>query len=277
MEPSSSSKRRRVSSCERQVDLKWVACKASENPISIAVTVLAAATLASIGVYVYNEKASSRRAVIVVHGVGCAENPDIVDDRMSTITTAVNKKLGDVVVESVCNQSLLSAVATVGASRLGLKLRAVSRIVQHVHDMVQRHIDDNRHVTLIGHSYGGSVVLRVAAMQDMQQSDAVTFVSFGSIALPPKDSPIRILSVMNNHDVVLRRNGSLDDKKFTSDTWYDSSMKMLWIRTDKGKKQWAIHNSYLSDMASVAAMDVATLSSPESIARELARVRASRR
>lgn len=276
MEQSSEPKRRRVSSCGRQVGLKWAACKASENPISTAVTVLAAATLASIGVYVYNESAPSRRAVIVVYGLGCAQKPDVVDDSMSTIKHAVNKKSGDVVVESVCNKSLLSPVVTVITTRIGFKARAVSSIVQQVRDMVQRHIDDNRHVTLIGHSYGGSVVVRVAAMQDMQQSDAVTFVTFGSIIFPPKDSPIRILNVMKNHDVVLRRK-ALPDEKFTSDTLYDTSMKMLWIRTHKGMNPWDIHNSYLGDMAIVAAMDVPTLSSPESIARELTRVRAIRR
>lgn len=123
--------------------------------------------------------------------------------------------------------------------------------VQEVLDEIKDYMKQDVRIILIGHSYGGAVVSRVAehlnkSIKKSTNSDnKLQVATFGSIYISEKRKVknINILNYMFTKDVVLKING-LRQPKQVNNINIDRNRVVWFNHNAKYTSRWDIHNDY---------------------------------
>lgn len=149
-----------------------------------------------------------------------------------------------------CNQSLNNTMTQIGKNFLGRVPRMKDSFPQYIYAEIKRYLHQNYKVFVWGHSYGGSIVSRIAEFLSEHglSTPALQLFTFGSIyvPLPSQTSGVNIKHYMFYRDVALKVN-KLNPERDTFVHWMRSE-------EDNGKEikntifgsalEWDIHNSY---------------------------------
>lgn len=123
--------------------------------------------------------------MIVVYGLGCNVFKNSMAVRQKALNAARNKNL-IAGIETYCNtddpKSMVRNIANATFRKKMLVTPFVERVMQRVCEALQQ----GEKVILIGHSYGGSVVSRIAMhLRCKEYAQHLRAVTFGSIFVPP--------------------------------------------------------------------------------------------
>jgi hypothetical protein len=145
-----------------------------------------------------------------------------------------------------CDTNMLRTVRDI-AKATCTRTSTASNFVQHVYKRVKTELEKGHSVALVGHSYGGSVVSRVAKLLvNHPLKTHVRITTCGSIETTnPRELPgIDIHHVMALNDVALKCNG-LDPKRDTFVTWLNPYSGAPVPKPRKSVlgtgEEWAIH------------------------------------
>jgi hypothetical protein len=191
--------------------------------------------------------------LIVVIGLGCSSiDPKRIEEIRMSIVNAL-----DIVVDQVilmCNPSYVSAAYDVAQTYCNIRPGLNNAFVKEVAAKVTTHMDAGDNVSLVGFSYGGSVVSRVGELfkKASRFSRQLSIATFGSIYVPTQErvAGIDITHFMYVNDVALKCNG-LNHKT------PDPKKPVEWLRRKSyvtpvhkeftflgTSKEWAVHGSY---------------------------------
>ena len=182
---------------------------------------------------------------IVVYGLGC----ETIDDNLEFISKYL-KALTNIPIEVMCDKSeIISVGATIAATYCKITPWKLDKFVKEVYKVVKKNIDNGYNVILIGHSYGGSVVSRVAEIFNDDEPTItrsnLEVATMGSIYIPKANNVknIKIKHYMYTYDVALKCNGveNNNDKRIT---WIESKLskpKFSFLGTEE---QWKVHLNY---------------------------------
>ena len=207
-------------------------------------------------------------AIIMVLGLGCHE----MDDGDKELYADQFKKGSVATVAIECNKSVVNSVKDVLKTACSLAPSRKEKQVQHVIKLLNNLLwpdrnggQQNRHVYILGHSYGGSVVSRVAQIISDDSARIYRFAkrrihaaTFGSIYIPSPvtTAGVDIVHYMFQNDVATKCNkqampervAGFDER--SGIVWLPSPFNNLLKRFDiKGlvfgtKSQWVLHNMY---------------------------------
>ncbi len=151
-------------------------------------------------------------------------------------------------VKILCNKSLANTVFTIGKTVCAIPPSTKSKFVAETYQVTKDLLAKDYDVILVGHSYGGSVVSRVAEILKSPESKLHMF-TLGSIYVPePSQTPYaNITHIMFKGDVAMKCNKLKPEKhkfvKWIRRRGYTSPQKMK--KSIFGSKEaWSIHNSY---------------------------------
>jgi hypothetical protein len=190
------------------------------------------------------KEVKKKEVCIYVVGLGCSEvNPEAYKEEAERISSRMKMP-----VHLLCNQSLKNTLFQIAKTVCYLKPSLKNVFVQEVYTLVKKYIVEDYNVYLIGSSYGGSVVSRVAELFDTTDSNKLIITTFGSIYIPDKILNMNIIHYMYRNDVALKCN-KLDYHKDRSDVkWlrpndYKTPVKpkFSFFGTDE---EWQSHNNY---------------------------------
>ena len=187
---------------------------------------------------------------LMVIGLGCSEmTPEelIITEKQFSNQTNLNVKI-------LCNTKLGDTISTIVKSVCFIKPSLKSKFVQDIFAQVMSLLKQNNKVLLVGHSYGGCVVARVAELMFSQNiipnQNEMTFLTFGSIYIPEQClTGLNIFHYMYRDDVALKCNKLHHIKNKGCD--------VVWLRPNNystpakhtfsffgTSSEWNIHNSY---------------------------------
>lgn len=178
--------------------------------------------------------------IIYVLGLGCHKN-SILTNKM--ILDWISYHNRDTHTRLECNHSYASALKNVAKTVCYIPPSKSDNYVIKLQKIVEGYLYLNKKVMLLGHSYGGSVVARIAEYFNNKSGVKNLHVAtFGSIYISnPKDiKNVDMMQYMKINDVALKCN-KLTSPKFLNYK-VDVSNKLTWINAEG--KQWDIHNSY---------------------------------
>lgn len=176
--------------------------------------------------------ASIHGRLIVVYGYGCDVFQKDLQDRRNTLQSIKHPSYG--AVDVFCNEKEPKSMTydiwkTLVRRRILLEPTPfVKQIINHVCESLRR----KERVTLVGHSYGGSVVSRVAMYLKKHCSNVDTsllkIVTYGSIFIPPLHVThgISIKHVIYSNDIA-----KMCHKKSTSCAAKQDNVHILHPRT----------------------------------------------
>ena len=178
-----------------------------------------------------------REITIIVLGLGCSEI------NLNSQTYFFRRKLRtDVIV--MCNKSIYRTLRNIGGTVCRLPISKTNSFVIQVFRKVADYLNNGYHVNLVGFSYGGAVVSRVAQM--IPNKEGMKIITAGSIYAP--NIP-RVIHLMFENDVALRCNG-LNPNKDKYIIWLKHSnyknYKPKRYKLLGSGKEWKIHNSYFN-------------------------------
>lgn len=186
-----------------------------------------------------------RRILIFVLGLGCSEIKELdkIEDALK-----IHYKTPCVV---MCNRSIGKTLRNIGKTVCYLPPSKKSRFVNEVFNELMKYAKNDYMVTVVGHSYGGSVVSRVAEILTDKgiTRNNIRMITTGSIYVPKPNLTrnVNIRHIMFENDVALRCN-HLSPTKDTYVEW----LKHKQYRNYKPKRykvfgsetEWEIHNDY---------------------------------
>lgn len=149
-----------------------------------------------------------------------------------------------------CNESLKQVLGDIAKVNIKVKLKQ-DKFVSSVYDSVIKDIDNGYRVLLLGHSYGGSVVARIAEIANNSFNKRLVIKTFGSIYIPSfeKTKNAHVEHFIFTDDVCLKCNKLQNLAHHDQVTWlshdYSPGVSFFQKLNPFGsKKQWLIHNSY---------------------------------
>lgn len=149
-----------------------------------------------------------------------------------------------------CNQSLTKTLYDVAKTCTHFIPSKKHKFVVKIFNNVKKYLEEGYDVYLLGHSYGGSVVSRIAELMRNSTHTNLHIITFGSIYVP---KPERITGVDLKHymfvnDVALKCNKlGKNDKREEHVIWLQSptktstKMKKSIFGTEE---EWKAHNAY---------------------------------
>ena len=163
--------------------------------------------------------------------------------------------------EVMCNMSTGNTMTSIVQSVCYLKPSFKNEFIQSVYKKTKEYLAKGIKVSLVGHSYGGCVVSRIAELIVIESpwlSRNLAITTFGSIYIPDQKDvkDINLVHYMYHHDVALKCN-KLNDGEVRSD--------VKWLRPNLAEPfkkkftlfgsdiEWAIHNAY--DMGRIIMRD----------------------
>ena len=201
--------------------------------------------------------------LLFVVGLGChlrggvtTANSTILVDRSQSEDIGMKTEL-------ICNKRVGSGpVKNILKTYCGLtpskKDKFVLEVFQRLKDEIER---GTKKIYLVGHSYGGSVVSRIAELINEEPViglfDNVHICTMGSIYVPKPDKVARVKNLyhlMLPDDVAMKCNGLRNNEVRDNLYWYDrpAGTEGAVRRTVFGTEtQWKIHNSYNQILADI--------------------------
>jgi len=208
-------------------------------------------------------QAKPKHVIIMVLGLGCSSAPakDIEKMRLNLLAymNEMNYGVDDAIM--MCNQSLASTLYDIAQAYCTFRPGLNNAFVKEVAEVVTKHLDSGRRVTLLGHSYGGSVAARVAesfvkqlagGSNSFATPPSLSVYTFGSIYIPKQArvEGIDITHYMYVNDVALKCNG-------LSHKVPDPERPVIWLRRSNFEtpvqkefsffgtnEEWDVHNDY---------------------------------
>jgi hypothetical protein len=194
-----------------------------------------------------------KNIMIQVVGLGCSS----VDKQQLDMDEAYLAYNVGMSCRIYCNQSIVKTLYDVSKTCIKFIPSKKNKFVQYVFNEVKQYIDKGYNVFLVGHSYGGSVVSRIAEILHREVSQGSIYVNrlnaitLGSIYVPRPERThgVNIYHYMFENDVALKCN-ELGKKgiKESHVTWLQ---QRNYIAPSKKKKsifgtneEWEAHNSY---------------------------------
>ena len=182
---------------------------------------------------------------IVVYGLGCGSS----DDNLQLISNNLSI-ISHIPIEVMCDKSeVLSVGATIVATYCKITPWKLDKFVKEVYKTVKKNIEDGFNIILIGHSYGGSVVSRVAEIfnndEPTKSLSNLEIATMGSIYIPKANNVknVKIKHYMYTYDISLKCNG-LENNNDKRITWIDLKLnkpKFSFLGTNE---QWKVHLNY---------------------------------
>jgi hypothetical protein len=155
---------------------------------------------------------------------------------------------------AICNSDMRNQVKNVAKRIFRIKPSLKNDFIQNVFAILRTYLKSGYRLVIIGHSYGGSVVSRIAEilLADSSISSAeksrVDMATFGSIYIPKIQMPreIRIAHYMDIHDIALKtipfspptRNPS---DYFNGKMYFDTASRIVWLHRGIDG-MWDTHN-----------------------------------
>lgn len=183
-----------------------------------------------------------RRILIFVLGLGCNETEQIRVSLQKYFRTPCIV---------MCNKSLGKTIVNIGKTVCYLPPSKKSKFVHEVFYEVLEHANRDYNVTVVGHSYGGSVVSRVAEILTDKgiTKTNIRMITTGSIYVPKpnltKNANIRHLMFKN--DVALRCN-HLNPRTDTYVDWLvhktHKNYEPKFFNIFGSGTEWEVHNDY---------------------------------
>jgi len=205
-------------------------------------------------------KPRQKHTLVMVLGLGCSSMPPQNINKMRVSFAEYLRGTVDEVV-LMCNTSYVSTVYDIAQTYCSFRPGLNNVFVKEVADVVTKHLDAGHRVTLLGHSYGGSVAARVAESFVKQlagrsnafaTSPSLSIYTFGSIYIPKQArvEGIDIVHYMYVNDVALKCNG-------LSHKVPDPEKPVIWLRRSNFQtpvqkeftffgthEEWDVHNDY---------------------------------
>lgn len=187
---------------------------------------------------------------IMVFGLGCSETPE---ENYRYIEKLYTRNFGMQVI-AMCNPKLGNTISTILKSVCYIIPNLKSKFVQEVCEKVEYFLRQKIRVYLIGHSYGGCVVARVAELFCLNKfitNPDLIILTFGSIYIPEqkKVNGLNVSHYMFRDDVALKCNKLVYEKDQRSDVkWlrpinYATPVKRKFSLFGT-ETEWEYHNSY---------------------------------
>jgi hypothetical protein len=190
--------------------------------------------------------------MIQIVGLGCSSMEKVELERYEAYLANKVSMLCRV----YCNRSLVKTLYDVSKTCTSFIPSKKHKFVQHVLNEVKQYIDQGYNVFLVGHSYGGSVVSRIAEilhkdMQGFSYIHRLNVITLGSIYVPrpEKTQDVNIKHYMFENDVALKCNKL--GKKGIKDKHVIWLRERNFVSPSKKKKsifgtkeEWEAHNSY---------------------------------
>lgn len=169
-----------------------------------------------------NQGQAGGRAVVLVSGLGCGR---------SSSSEVQRETMHGLPLYHVCNRSEAAVVSRLVLGKLAPFRTPMVGFVSRVHRLVKRLLQKYAKVYLLGHSFGGGVVTKVAAALRSPRVKAATFGSVYTRNVPG------ITHYMRTDDIV-RRYNFLSPSRHKYIRWIPGS----------GPLSWSAHNSYHDHM-----------------------------
>jgi len=206
---------------------------------------------------VANTKPRQKHTLVMVLGLGCSSMPPQNINKMRVSFAEYLRGTVDEVV-LMCNTSYVSTVYDIAQTYYSFRPGLNNAFVKEVAEVVTKHLDSGHRVTLLGHSYGGSVAARVAETfvkhlgGRSKTPPSLSIYTFGSIYIPKQAriEGIDITHYMYVNDVALKCNG-LNHKA------PDPEKPVIWLRRSNFQtpvqkeftffgtdEEWDVHNDY---------------------------------
>jgi hypothetical protein len=181
----------------------------------------------------------------------------ILDDTSKEIT----KRIG-INAEAICSKKVSGTVKNIVKTVCHIRPSKDDAFVKVVFSRIKELLGEEKRVILVGHSYGGSVVSRVAEIvnseKDMSLYKKLFCMTLGSIYIPKKEKLDKIhknvFHVMFYGDVAVKCNKlntpSIDDEEEIDAPyirWYIGSMGETAVKQRSifgTRLQWITHNQY---------------------------------
>ncbi len=178
--------------------------------------------------------------IIYILGMGCL-NEDAV--RVAEYYRKLNK---NAIINVECNESLKTIFKNIIKTACYLKPSKNNDFVLRIFDKINKLLNANKDVILMGHSYGGNVATILAELFNSHtNANKLKVATFGSIYItkPKKVTNIIIRQFMMLKDVALKCNKLKEPKDMIEDSYDDSKNYVTWIK-NKFKDKWENHNNY---------------------------------
>lgn len=177
-----------------------------------------------------------KEVIIFVEGLGCSE-VNLNKDEMF-----YKKKFRTQNIVVMCNKSLYKTVRNIGGTVCDAPPSKTNPFVIQVFRKVIEYMNNGYYINLVGYSYGGAVVSRVAQM--IPNNGQIKILTAGSIYAPNIPG---VTHLMFKNDVALRCNG-LNPIKDRYIRWLVHSnfekYKPKRYKLFGSKKEWEIHTDY---------------------------------
>ena len=197
---------------------------------------------------------NTRMTLFFFVGLGCSETEDEYLDSMKDFF-AYESGIKNVILK--CNKSFSSTFYDILKSACGITLKTDPFVLQSIKEMTAE-LEKGGKVHVYGHSYGGSVVSRIAEYFNdiVKYNTKLTFKTFGSIYIPEaKDvNKVDMHHYVFKDDICLRcLNKDRINKSNNMITWLDNKSPYKPTFGDKfrifgAEKRWKIHNQYYEYM-----------------------------
>jgi hypothetical protein len=186
-----------------------------------------------------------KSVLFVIVGLGCSV-------RSENVRIEYAKKYSEyygIPTHYMCNTTERKSVKNIAKAACGIRPSLKSTFVVRVLTMMKQYMDFGYKVYASGHSYGGSVVSRIALALSADPSfdpNMFSAITFGSIYVP-ETKGVDIKHYMFNNDVALRCNG-LKPGKGKDVIWMkhadESKARKKWWTVAGNQYEWKIHNDY---------------------------------
>lgn len=187
--------------------------------------------------------------VIHVHGLGCHQYLKPPEKWATSSCHSVEAKYKKYPNDTECCNSMVNDIFGDIVKAKIYKPKDKTDFVLFILKQVLQHLP-KKYVILTGHSYGGSVVNRVANIierENPQFLKRISFITIGSIYLPPRPNPaVKITNIVNRHDVIKHLTSANLDKQSDLD-----ARNIILMREDTTKPEmmdmeskWSEHNKY---------------------------------
>jgi hypothetical protein len=228
---------------------------------------------------------------IFVVGLGCSEDYDFINSFQKNLISEANYN-----VDLFCNKSLITGtIKNIGKSlyhsfpstKSLIKIKnnelksssaqniRIKRNIDKIYPTIIKKLEEGYHILLLGHSYGGDVVLKLAKILverlNKELLKKIHIATFGTINILSKDKHsyvydyLDIVNYMHIHDVALKINGlkspfNIKTQQIKLDNDYNNNFNLVWIKNKKDiytgnkheslfskiidKEGWKFHISY---------------------------------